>query len=496
MGYLTSSSPSLSPIQTDRPNIIIAGQSQALGHGDDFYADPDKNISAPFGAVLLNSMLGADAVTPIVWTAIATGPLQPYASPGTPNMGYELSFGRALYDAGLAPWYSKFAVNSAGLAAHFLPLVNYPTSPSGDNLFGQLCLYFDARIAETGRPVDLFIWDQGGTDAIDSGPAHAYQANLGIFLAALRARYGDFVCMILQLNETIPLTTCPYREIVRVGQAAYVKSDPLSILVNTDAVSAGGPYVDSIVHFDANACISIGWIMAQAAIPLFAGTTTTTPTYIGAAPAAFGAGALSPVWGGEDGYEVGDLGILAISGGFNNVTASLTTANGFAQIGTADSVYTTLHQRLTLYWCIATSQDMPSPVVAAGNSYQTAKIFIFRGASRSAPIDSVGFGVNNAYTYGKTLPAVTTLSDRCLISMFSAEYCAAQADPLTAPSSTVDFPSISIDNQSGLNLGGGNFQIFNLITAEKRRMGLFSAVTANTEFPNINANITIALRPQ
>lgn len=481
---------------TGRPLIVIAGQSQALGHGDTFWLDNGPGLVTPYKAVPLNYQLGADAVSPIVWTFGATGPLQPFAAPGSPGMGYELSLGRALYDLGSAPIIGKFAVNGAGLNAHFLQTNNYPASPIGaGNLFGQLVNYITALQLETGSTLAVLVWDQGGTDAVDSGPAAAYQANLAQFVNDLRDHFGNFALVVTKLNEGIPLGVCAFRETVRAAQVAYVSSAENAFLVNTDVVPVGGTHVDSSVHFDANSCASIGYMLARTISPLIPRTMATVPTFIGTEIGDSGTGALKPRWGAEGEYQAGDIAILAVTGGQTNAAHSLSDAQGFVQIATVDSLYTTLHQRLTLYWCRATSSNMTPPTVADVGDFHAAKIFIFRGCVASgSPVDVSATGANNTYGTAVALPGATTLTDRTLVAMFSGAYCAAQSNTLSIPSSQ-DFPAIATRSESGFQLGGGNFQILDLVTAEKRVAGAFSAVNLTTPFSGINANITIALKP-
>lgn len=481
---------------TGRPLIIIAGQSQARGHGDTFYLDNQYDLTTPYKSVSLNTQIGADAVSPITWSIFGTTPLQPYSTPGTPSMGYELTLGRALWNAGRAPFIGKFTVDASGLDAHWLPTVNFPTSPAGRNLFGQLCEYIDFRQTETGSTLAVLIWDQGGTDSIDSGPASRYLANLRAFMAELRAKYGQFALVLTELNDGIPPGVGPHLSTVRAAQVAYAATDPNCYLVNTDDVPLGGAHVDSTVHFDAVASAAIGFKLAETIAPLIdRETDTTAPTFIGAAPADFGAGALVPTWNIDGGYEAGDIAILAVTGGQTNATHSLSDAQGFSQIATVDSLFTTLHQRLTLYWCRATSSSMPSPTVADISDFQMAKIFVFRGcAATGNPYDVTASAVNNTYGPDVSLPGLTTLTDRSLIAMFSGTYCAAQSNPLSKPASQ-DLPDAATRVQSGTNQGSGNFQIIYLVTGEKRIQGALSAVALTTTFSSINANITIALKP-
>src|SRR5678815_4190020 len=86
---------------TGRPLIILAGQSQARGHGDTFYLDNQYDLTTPYKSISLNTQIGADAVSPITWSIFGTTPLEPYSTPGTPSMGYELTLGRALWDLSL-----------------------------------------------------------------------------------------------------------------------------------------------------------------------------------------------------------------------------------------------------------------------------------------------------------------------------------------------------------------------------------------------------------
>lgn len=478
---------------TGKPLIVIAGQSQARGHGDTFWLDNGPDLVTPFNAVRLNYQLGADAASPITWVNGVTGPLRPHASPGSPGMGYELSLGRALYAQGHAPIIGKFAVDAAGLDAHFSPIVNFPQSPAGKNLFGQLVEYIETLQTATGSTLAVLVWDQGGTDSVDEAPASRYRANLELFVDALRDRFENFALVLAQLNVGIPLEVGAYRETVRDAQADYADVAEDTFLVNTDHVPLGGPHVDSSVHFDGNSCASIGYLLASVISPLIERDVQPAPSYVGADVGDFGAGALTPRWGA---HQEGDIGILAVTGGIDGTTASLTDDAGFVEIDTVDSVYSSQHQRLTLYWCRATSNAMPSPVVADTNTFQSARIFIFRDCVEEGdPVDVYATAANHTYGTGQSLPGAITTVDRALVAMFTGAYCAGQSNPLTLPASQ-DFPLLVAQAQSGYVLGSGNFNILDLVTGEKRDAGSFASVSGTTPYPAINANVTIALKPK
>ncbi len=478
---------------TGKPLIIIAGQSNATGHGNYFYLTPGTGLENTFGPVPFNAQWSNNPTSPMVWSTLATTGLKPYAGSGVPAMGIELALGHALYDAGCAPFIGKFAVDAAGLNAHYSPIVNFPTTPAGHNLFGQLCDYITARQTETGSTLAVLIWIQGETDAYDPGPAAAYNANLDEFVSGLRVQFGNFAFVFNQLNATLSLGTCPYRDTVRAQQALYAASDANSYMVNCDDIPLGGGYVDSILHYDANSISSLGYRFAQTVSPLITRAVSSAPYYLGADMGDFGTGTLSPRWGCEGGYTAGDIGILAVVGGQTAAVAALTTPAGFTQIDTEDSLYTTLHQRLTLYWCLATSSAMTAPVVASTNNFQAARIFIFRGCAAS-PIDVYAMGRNNTYAATVTLPGATTATDRTLIAFFTGAYSGSAANLPVVPTDT-DFPPLTIQAQSMFNHGSGNFELISLMTAEKRNAGAFSTVVTTTPLSAINTNITIALKP-
>lgn len=476
------------------PLIVIAGQSNAVGQGNTFFLDTTPGLANLFGSVLLNDQRGADALDPITWSFGATRALQPYAAPGVAGMGIELSLGRALRALGIAPLIGKFAVNGAGLNAHFLPSKNYPTSPAGKNLFGQLVDYIDARVAEAGRSLAVLIWIQGETDAYDATPAGLYAANLTQFVSALRDHFGNFAFVFNKLSSSMPLSPTAFRDTVRTQQDLYLSTASHAFVVNIDDIPVGDG--SSVIHYDGIAQASMGYRFADVVAPLLTPDVVPAPRFVGGDIGVFGPSTLNPRWGGVD-YQDGDIGILAVVGFFENTPIVLSDAQGFTAFGSEIvSLFSGLRVRLRLYWARA-SGTMAAPTIAsAGLSFQSARIAIFRGCvATGSPIDAVASDANNNYNSTTSAPGATTTGARRLAVSFCGGYQGAPGNTFAVTPNTDFFDQI-VAAYGEQNFGSGNVLRCPMLTTSRIRSGAFIATTIGSTLPTINASTTFALRAE
>jgi len=410
------------PIQLNGPKLVlILGQSNATGHGDTAFVDAALALLTAYG-VPMDEQFSFNITNPVVWTNTGTEALQPYAPNGQLNMGCELTLGRSLDAGGVFPFISKTSLDSSTLMDHWIPTSTSPLN-NGVNLYHQALARIRAHILASQRPLGAIVWIQGEFDALDSTHANAYQANLGIFTAQLRADLGSNWWFVFnELNVNLPIGSAPDRDVVRAAQVAYAASDPLSVLINVDDLPLDLDNNEGVgvFHYKANALVSMGNRFGAAVVSKLNPSALTpsapvanTPWLLGYDQALLdfhGAGSLSPRWGGTLEYQAGDVGILVALGWFAAGTISLSAPAGFTQIGSqVVSVFSGLDLVLATYWCRATSNAMPAPTVSFPGTANMAAIFVVRGCIATGnPVDVFSSGANNANAPAISIPGATT----------------------------------------------------------------------------------------
>lgn len=250
---------------------------------------------------------------------------------------------------------------------------------------------------------------------------------------------------------------------------------------------AGGRIAHCAVY---NAALTATQVSAHYAAGLATGGPTP-PAFqaVGTAVSAT-TGTLTVAW---PAHVAGDIALLFVEcqGGD---TASLSTANGFAQV--TNSPQSTgsagTGSKLSVWWCRATSSSMASPIMTAASNHQYGVILTFRGcASSGNPINISSGGVKASASTTTTTSGVTTTADACLIveaitkDLDSASaFASAQTNAaLTGIAERFDAGTISGN--------GGGIAVH---TGTKATAGATGG-TAVTVTSSISAFMTIALAP-
>lgn len=215
--------PDCSPVM-----VIVAGQSNALGYTLSA-ADLPPHLAMPGPAQIWSPQ------------ARAFAPLQPGVNTGAPNnpqsWGPEAQFAyRWRQGHACAPLYVvKYARGETGLAPD--PAARDWSPASHGDLWDAASAEIaaaKAALAEKGLTprVRAVLWMQGETDADNPAKSRSYGANLGAFVAQVRARWGDndTIVQIGQIDRPGPIGW----EAVRRAQAQFVAADRKTTLTDTD----------------------------------------------------------------------------------------------------------------------------------------------------------------------------------------------------------------------------------------------------------------------
>lgn len=253
--------------------IAILGQSNAEGVGDATDAALDPTLIAPYPIIYdatvftyWNTPLGARGYADPSGGTMATysyGYLQPfYYNVAHVDFGIELTLGRDL-DAAFPGRVAvtKFAMGGSQLDTQWTPSARYPAV--GPNLAHLALAHVRAAYEACGCDRLIVVWEQGEQDAQHLFDAQMYASRLTPLIALFRSVWPDSLWAIGRLNSdavnaTSPAT--PYVSVVQDQEAAYVASDPQSILVDQDAF----PLRADHLHYMDQAYLDNGHAWAQA----------------------------------------------------------------------------------------------------------------------------------------------------------------------------------------------------------------------------------------
>ena len=157
--------------------FILAGQSNAQGHTGDaaqYPADPAADARIPFWWHIPNGPSSGG------WTTL--GPQTGLYPAG--HFGPEVSFARALRNAGLQPAVFKCALGSTSIANNW-------KAPGAGGMYDLMTGEYRAAVRQlTGRGVRVrhraFVWIQGESDGETVSMAKAYEAGLRMLLEDVR----------------------------------------------------------------------------------------------------------------------------------------------------------------------------------------------------------------------------------------------------------------------------------------------------------------------
>lgn len=189
-----------------------------------------------------------------------------------------------------------------------------------------------------------------------------------------------------------------------------------------------------------------------------------------------------------------DIGLLVVeSAGGEPVT--LSTPAGF--VACPDSPVATgagtAGTQLSVFWCRATADVMPNPVVADPGDHVWARIFCIRGCiAEGSPFNASANAVKAAATAAYSAPAVTTTQDNCLIVNIISHDLDNAGNVFSAQANaSLGTVTERLDGGTTQGNGGG----IGVITGTLATAGA-SGNTTGTVTSSINAMLTLAMRPQ
>ena len=486
----------------------VLGQSNAVGQADynATQADLGYRLGTPFTASLTNKQWATAPTDPMVFNNFATAPLQPYAAAGSSNMGPEQTLGRWLVQYGVCsnPVVVSWGISGSSLRRHWLAA--YPTN--GQPNYSTLVQYLNARQVEFGRQLEYVVWLQGETDAGDLTDATNYQANLTTLFTNLRSDLNcpNLFVMVVQLNAAT--TFGPYQSMIRAAQAAYVASDPNSVLINVDDVPL---LVDP--HYGMSGEASIGTACAVAYRNKFFPTLSTSlgngspfPSYQQAAPGSTAvSGGLSRPRSGEDPSSISREYLVATSYSATGTLISLTPTGsaGFTQVGTqVNSTFSTNIRRSMAVFERSISSNTPTgsvpgrpatPVVQYLNSTSNLLVSRVFGVSGSTTGSTTTWvtASNNANSTALVFPSITSSVPNSTVLLFFTN--AAQNNRAVSVVNA-SMQNISIRWDSSYNPASG-FVGLAMATAQLPTSGAYGPTTITLLSASVNVGFMALVEP-
>ena len=207
-----------------------------------------------------------------------------------------------------------------------------------------------------------------------------------------------------------------------------------------------------------------------------------------------GTGAVTP--GMPAGIQANDILILFVETA--NQAASLSTANGFVQVGTPAGTGTAANAsstRLTAFWKRAVGGDS-SPVVADSGDHQAARIGLWRGARKTGdPWGTVTpvYSVDATSDTTGNPTGVTTAAANCGIIVGASNTVDSNTGlTLTYSNATVTgFTGTGMGDNTNAGGGGG----FNVGFGTKASAGAMGTTTVTYSTASIKSMVVIALEP-
>jgi hypothetical protein len=256
--------------------IFVGGQSNALNlHADASQLAPldlDSSIAFYYHTGLPpNNPAHPDpfiATSDSTWTHLQPQTQVPYVAYHEQFFGPEMTLGRMLAEHGM----TNIGVFKIGYAGTHLA---HDWQKGDDNGAGLYTLMLDQLAIATdsllrwGTPWKFIgmAWMQGETDASNSEWAAAYETNLALLLAAMRADFNAPNLPVV-LGQIAHTGAYPYSLEVRTAQAAVAAADPLVELIGLD----DQPLDTDGIHFTAEGVMVMGARMGQALLSLYSTT--------------------------------------------------------------------------------------------------------------------------------------------------------------------------------------------------------------------------------
>ncbi len=465
-------------------HTVILGDSNAYGNGDTDNLD-DQTLKAVYASVSVNQVLGAGDPFVAEYT-IATRSLQPFAAGGVPGCGVELALGRALYVAGrtntkLSVWASRGSALDRWI-------------PSAANYYPLVTTYLDARVAEFGN-IGVVYLDMGTNDSVTTALAGAWATNAALLIDALRARYGNFTCIVRQTGPNLD-ALYPYAATVRGHQVAFCHGNDNNVLLNADDI----PLASDNLHYSANRYSEIGYRVSSEVVrklgPQPVAYVSGLPQFVGAVGGVSGAGALSP-----NAYPIPEVpsyfDILVVASGLlvETVATILADPAGFVYIGRQVSTTGGLFQYLYLWYRRADRRYRGAPTTTDANQYNAAKIFTFRQPTTmvGSPLDIAAiFSKNDTYDTPISITGGTSLTANCLIALFTASYGGSLRSVSGWANTDLGAVTEIQDNDFAI---GSEHEIITLVTGTKVVAGAFGATTAVATAQLLGSYAALVIKP-
>lgn len=190
-----------------------------------------------------------------------------------------------------------------------------------------------------------------------------------------------------------------------------------------------------------------------------------------------------------------DIAVLFVETNGGAVTPTLSTPNGFADLGTTRSTGTgTAGTKLHMFWCRATSAAMGAPVIAGSTDHLFAVMVTFRGcATTGSPFDTPTGGTKAAASTTATLSAITpTTADSLVVYGITGDLDATGAWVTGVTNSNLTSITERFD-QGTISGTGGKLAVYTGVPTTAAGVSVGTATATVTS--SINAFQTFTLRP-
>lgn len=500
-------------------NMVSAGANAqgggggGAGIGTPRSADGGYNISltTPFTGCLMSEKYATAPTTPMNYFDTTLEFLLPYSGSGGANMGPEQTLGRWLVNYGVFPNPAliKFAVSSTRLDVHWLS--QFP-SGTATTMYQDAIAYLKAARSSLNRQYDGLIWVQGESDAGTSSAANAYQANLATFIARVRADLGvpNLPFILTQMNAASAFGA--FRDTVRAAQAAFVASDPNSILVNIDDIFLeSDPHYAMIGQADHGDRIAVGVrnLLGKTSNNLGSGSFPYYQ-YASAGCSTFSGGIAHPRSGADPIFNdreflaavtyanTGTVAALSAVTGSNGTTGSV----GFTQVGSqVISTFATTNQKTLTVWERILGPTTPtgsngrfgSPAVqmlSGTSALNVARIFSVRNGN-SAPTTTFVTAANNANNATLVFPSITSSVANSMVMGFVTT-AGVNNHMLSVTNATMT--NVSIKWDSIYNPGAGVMHL-GMFTAQLPTAGAYGPTTVTMSGSGNNAGFMALVAP-
>lgn len=221
----------------------------------------------------------------------------------------------------------------------------------------------------------------------------------------------------------------------------------------------------------------------------------SVPTFQAVGTAVGGTGNITVAW---PTHAIGDVAFLLVESA--NETVVLGTPNGFALVDTSGfgTAGASSAERMTLFWCLATTSSMASPVVTDPGDHAYGVIITFRGCPPSgAPWDGYTISQKTTSSLSSTWPTtgVTQTGGRVVLfctsgaGNFGAQYTTAVNAALTGITEHFDAGSNGTGNNGHIAIDSGTYVGTTGLTGSST-----STITDDFAGDMVEVNMTMVLR--